>query len=73
MALGSIIELARSGNQYLSEREPWHLIKTDMQKTATTLFFASQLVRSLGILISPFLPETSARIREQLNIEDEQW
>jgi methionyl-tRNA synthetase len=72
-ALGSIIELARIGNQYLSEREPWHLIKTDMEKTATTLFFAAQLVRSLGILISPFLPETSERIREQLNIQSEQW
>jgi len=71
--LGSIIELARIGNQYLSEREPWHLIKRDTLKTSTTLFFAAQLVRSLGILISPFLPETSARISEQLNIQAERW
>jgi len=72
-AVGTIIELARVGNQYLSEREPWHLIKTDKQKTATTLFLASQLVLSLGILISPFLPETAERIRERLNVKSIQW
>jgi methionyl-tRNA synthetase len=72
-ALAATIELARRGNQYLSEREPWHLIKTDKQKTATTLFLASQLVLSLGILISPFLPETAERIREGLNVKSIQW
>ncbi|MGA3297243.1 MAG: methionine--tRNA ligase, partial [Candidatus Bathyarchaeia archaeon] len=51
----------------------WHLIKTDKQKTATTLFLASQLVLSLGILISPFLPETAERIRERLNVKSIQW
>jgi methionyl-tRNA synthetase len=67
--LAAIIELARAGNQYLSEREPWHLINTNKTKTATTLYFASELVRALGILISPFLPETSQRIQEQLNLD----
>jgi len=66
-ALAGIIELARSGNQYLSEREPWHMIKTDRAKTATTLHLASQLVRSLGILLLPFLPETGKQIAKQLN------
>jgi methionyl-tRNA synthetase len=69
VALASIIELARNGNQYLSEREPWHLIKTDRVKTATTLYLAAQLVRSIGILISPFLPETAQQIANQLNAE----
>jgi len=73
-ALASIIELARTGNQYLSEREPWHLIKVDREKTATTLFLASQLVRSLGILIAPYLPETAERISDQLGItRNIQW
>lgn len=73
-ALAEVIELARAGNQYLSEREPWHLIKTDQNKTATTLYLATQLVKSLGILISPFLPETAQRIREQLNVtSDQTW
>jgi len=66
--LAQIIELARAGNQYLSEREPWHLIKTDRSKTATTLYFATQLVGCLAILISPFLPETARGIGEQLNL-----
>jgi len=69
-ALAAIIELARNGNQYLSEREPWHLIKTNRAKTATTMYLAAQLVRSTGILISPFLPETSRQIAEQLNLTD---
>lgn len=66
-ALAAIIDLARSGNLYLSEREPWHLIKTDPEKAATTLYFAAQLVRSIGILISPFLPDTAKGIADQLN------
>lgn len=71
-ALGEIIGLARAGNQYLSEREPWHLVKKDLAKTATTLYFATQLVRSIGILISPFLPETAQHIRTQLNLTGEE-
>jgi len=67
--LGAIIEIARAGNQYLSEREPWHLIKKDKAKTATTIYLATQLVRTIGILISPFLPETAQRIQEQLNLD----
>jgi methionyl-tRNA synthetase len=70
-ALGEIIELARAGNQYLSEREPWHLIKKDKDKASTTLYFATQLVRSLSILISPVLPETAQHIRDQLNLAQE--
>lgn len=70
-ALGEIIELARAGNQYLSEREPWHLIKKDKDKASTTLYFATQLVRSISILISPVLPETAQKIRDQLNLTHE--
>ena len=69
-SLTAIIELARTGNQYLSEREPWHLIKTNPGKTATTLYIATQLVRSIGILISPFLPDTGSAIANQLNLSD---
>lgn len=74
-ALAGIIELARVGNQYLSEREPWHLIKTDRGKTATTLYLATQLVCSIGNLIAPFLPETAEQIHRQLNLDasTERW
>lgn len=71
VALAAIIGLARSGNQYLSEREPWHLIKKDQTKTATTLYLAIQLVHTIGILISPFLPETAEQITKQLNLDEE--
>src|SRR5208283_3163718 len=70
--LAAIIDSARTGNQYLSEREPWHLIKIDREKTATTLHLASQLVRSIGIMLAPFLPETSERIQNQLNLREKQ-
>jgi methionyl-tRNA synthetase len=70
--LAAIIDIARTGNQYLSEREPWHLIKTDPEKAATTLHLASQLVRSIGIMLTPFLPETSERIQNQLNLREKQ-
>lgn len=70
-ALAEIIELARAGNQYLSEREPWHLVKKDLPKTATTLYLTTQLVRSIGILVSPFLPETAESIQKQLSLEGE--
>ena len=66
--LAQIVELARAGNQYLSEREPWHLIKTDRTKTATTLYLATQLVGCLAILLTPFLPETARGISDQLNL-----
>jgi methionyl-tRNA synthetase len=69
-ALAAVIDLARAGNQYLSEREPWHLIKTDRIKTASTIYLASQLVRSIGILISPYLPDTGKGIADQLNEPD---
>ncbi|MGA8856871.1 MAG: methionine--tRNA ligase [Candidatus Bathyarchaeia archaeon] len=73
-ALGEIIEFARAGNQYLSEREPWHLIKKDKDKASTTLYFATQLVGSISILISPVLPETAQHIRDQLNLtHDVKW
>jgi methionyl-tRNA synthetase len=72
-ALATILELARTGNQYLSSHEPWHLIKTDRQRTATILFLASQLVRTLAVLISPFLPETAEQICNQLNTKVERW
>jgi methionyl-tRNA synthetase len=65
--LDAIIDLARTGNQYLSEREPWHMIKTNKETTGTTLHLACQLAASIGILLSPFMPETSRRISEQLD------
>ncbi len=70
-ALREIIGLARKGNNYLSVKEPWHQIKTDKAKTGTSLNLAIQLVRSLAILLSPFIPDSSKQIWDLLNIKRE--
>jgi len=76
-ALKEIIGLARKGNNYLSIKEPWHQIKTDKIVTATTLNLCIQLVRSLAILLSPFIPNASQKIWDSLGIQGDitqiQW
>jgi methionyl-tRNA synthetase len=68
-ALLSIVEIARNGNQYMSSREPWHLIKTNEKKAATTIYVALQLVYALAILLEPFIPHVSEKILSQLGLE----
>ncbi len=60
------MELARVGNKYLADTEPWHLIKTDPSRVATILYTALQLTANLAILLEPFLPFTSQRLRSWL-------
>ncbi len=67
-ALLSIVEIARNGNQYMSAREPWHLVKTNEKKAATTLYVSTQLVYALASLLAPFMPRTSEKILEQLGL-----
>ncbi|MHA1129433.1 MAG: methionine--tRNA ligase [Candidatus Helarchaeota archaeon] len=69
-ALKGIIGLARKGNNYLSIKEPWHQIKIDKNVTGTTLNLCIQLVRSLAILLAPFIPESSQKIWKLLGMED---
>ena len=68
-ALSVVIDLARDGNLYLSESEPWHTIKRDPVRAHTTMFICSQLVRSLAILLAPFLPTTAESIWSQLGLQ----
>ena len=67
------MELARIGNRYLAETEPWKLAKTDMDRVATILNLSLQLVANLSIVFEPFLPFSSKRLREMLNIENFEW
>ena len=67
------MELARIGNRYLAETEPWKLAKTDMERVATILNLSLQLVANLAIVFEPFLPFSSKRLREMLNIENFEW
>jgi methionyl-tRNA synthetase len=66
--LTELINLARHGNQLLSEKEPWKTIKTDKELTAATLYDCLQIITNLAILCEPFLPFTSAKIFEMLRI-----
>jgi methionyl-tRNA synthetase len=68
-ALATVVELARAGNEYLSEREPWHKIKSNRQEAANVINICSQLTRSLAILLYPFIPQTADAIWRQLNAE----
>ena len=67
------MELARIGNRYLAETEPWKMAKTDMNRVATILNLSLQLVANLSIVFEPFLPFSSKKLREMLNIENFEW
>ena len=67
------MELARIGNRYLAETEPWKLAKTDMGRVATILNLSLQLVANLSIVFEPFLPFSSKKLREMLNIKNFEW
>ena len=67
------MELARIGNRYLAETEPWKLAKTDMERVATILNLSLQLVANLSIVFEPFLPFSSKKLREMLNLASFEW
>ncbi len=72
-ALKDAMQLARVGNKYLTETEPWKLIKTDESRVATILNVCLQITANCGILFEPFLPFTAAKIRTMLQIENALW
>ncbi|MFK7953109.1 MAG: methionine--tRNA ligase [Ekhidna sp.] len=72
-ALANMMELARIGNKYLAETEPWKLIKTDQSRVETILNIALQISANLSILCEPFLPFTSERLLRILNTGSKKW
>jgi methionyl-tRNA synthetase len=66
-ALEQVVDLAREGNRYLNEHEPWRVYKKDHQAAGETLGISIQIVASLGILLQPFLPATSKKICKSLS------
>ncbi|OBX24454.1 MULTISPECIES: methionine--tRNA ligase [Bizionia] len=62
------MNLARLGNKYLADEEPWKLVKTDEARTKTIMFVALQIASALATLGEPFLPFTSAKLKSILNI-----
>ncbi|HID17436.1 TPA: methionine--tRNA ligase, partial [Candidatus Bathyarchaeota archaeon] len=68
-ALNAIVEFARLGNKYLSEKEPWRKIKVNKAEAGTALYLAVQMVHSLSVLLAPFLPRTAEEILKQLGLK----
>lgn len=71
--LTSFLDLARAGNKYLAETEPWKLIKTDPGRVKTILNLSLQVVANLAYLSEPFLPFTSEKIIKMLDLGDAAW
>ncbi|MCJ8166480.1 methionine--tRNA ligase [Pontibacter sp. E15-1] len=72
-ALSELMNLARLGNKYLADTEPWKLIKTDAERVKTILNIALQISASLNILMEPFLPTTAQTLSDMLNLPVGTW
>jgi methionyl-tRNA synthetase len=71
--LQELMNLARLGNKYLAETEPWKLKKTDEKRTETIINIAIQISATLSFLCEPFLPYTSQKLKKLLNIDNGNW
>jgi methionyl-tRNA synthetase len=67
------MNLARIGNKYLAETEPWKLAKTDMERVATILNLSLQIAANLAIAFEPFLPFSAQKLRTMLGMETFEW
>lgn len=67
------MNLARIGNKYLADSEPWKVFKTDPKRVETILNLSLQLVANLAIAFEPFLPFSSEKLRNMINMSDLKW
>ncbi|MCQ2095466.1 MAG: methionine--tRNA ligase [Bacteroidaceae bacterium] len=67
------MNLARIGNKYIADEEPWKVIKTDPERVKTVIFISLQLTANLSIAFEPFLPASSKRLREMLCMDAFRW
>lgn len=72
-ALKEAMNLARLGNKYLADTEPWKLIKTDEARVKTILNIALQITANLSVLMEPFLPKTASALRQMLHLNEADW
>ena len=72
-ALAELMNLARLGNKYLADTEPWKLKKTDESRTETIMNIAMQIAASLAILSEPFMPFSSSKLKDILTLENVNW
>lgn len=72
-AVKEAMNLARLGNKYLADTEPWKLIKTDAARVETIMYVALQITANLAILMEPFLPFAAEKLRKMLNMGQVDW
>ncbi len=72
-ALAEAMKLARIGNKYLADTEPWKLAKTDMARVETIMNVALQITANLAIAFEPFLPFSAEKLRKMINMESADW
>ena len=72
-ALNSMMDVARFGNKYLTEKEPWKLVKSSPNITKGIIYNVLQIIANLALLSEPFLPFTAKKLREVLNIDLLDW
>ena len=68
-AANTLIGISRVGNQYLNDKEPWNLMKTDKEKAATIFYVASQLVKAISVVSEPFIPDTAEQLWQTLDLQ----
>jgi methionyl-tRNA synthetase len=67
-AANTLIAISRVGNQYLNDKEPWNLVKTDREKAATVLYVSAQIVKAIAVVSAPFIPGTAEKLWQTLNL-----
>ncbi|URW79009.1 methionine--tRNA ligase [Xiashengella succiniciproducens] len=72
-AVKEAMNLARLGNKYLADTEPWKLIKTDPERVKTIMYISLQITAALSILMEPFMPFSSRKLRDMLGMEEADW
>ncbi len=72
-AIKEMMNLARLGNKYLADTEPWKLIKTDTERVKTIMNISLQITANLAVLMEPFIPFSANKLKAMLNMTDSNW
>lgn len=72
-ALKAMMDIARLGNKYLADSEPWKIYNTDPKKVETILYYSLQIAGAIATLCEPFIPFTSQKLFKLLNISSQKW
>jgi methionyl-tRNA synthetase len=72
-ALGEMMNVARLGNKYLADEEPWKMVKTDPERVKTQMYVALQIAAALRVLAEPFLPFTAKKLANILKLDELNW